>query len=618
MAGVGRPQGRFKGETEQANALAGFLRELTSGITVRKLAQRYPGGRTVWSEYRSGEKDIPWHLLRRLVHDHAAEPRAREVLLARAAHLHEQAAHAAEGLGPTAVKRLAAHRSAAQQALDRARHAQLLAEEGVSQAEELIRVLLAIVGELRGELGTGSADEPGPAVRQPAVDGGAAELRRSRLREATRCLAEVRSIRQSAHEVRQAARSERDAVGLLVDQESTRARADDGREPGAEPVVADGVRAHLPVLRRLEAELVTVRAALVGRRREVSRMVPTATDSGIVRGELVEVTDNRPTGRLVPGAVLVGPSRRPSAGARDGRVRTGPTTLVAALLAAVLVLGGVLVGMQLGHPGPTYASLDTVHPTAVPGVGPETGAVGGSSSPTGAGPSPSAPTTAPASRPPDSEPPRAVGTEAPQARTALPAAGAGAPREAVAPAPSDRSSPSAPPPLPTASAPVPVTGPPVPRRLGGAPVLPPAGAVAIRNGNSLQCMATPGGGREEGLQVQQFPCGDYPDHFWEARKAYTDGEGDSYYRIVSYNSSLCLAVRESSAEAAAQVVQSACEDDPSQSWRIEKWPHGIRIVNGGSRQCLAVSHGSNAPQAPLMQYPCGDYPDHYWDYGPRR
>lgn len=88
--------------------------------------------------------------------------------------------------------------------------------------------------------------------------------------------------------------------------------------------------------------------------------------------------------------------------------------------------------------------------------------------------------------------------------------------------------------------------------------------------------------------------------------------------IISYNSALCLSVRDSSTEAAAQVIQSACKDNPGQSWKIEKWPRGIRFVNGNSQQCLAVSYGSTAPQAPLMQYPCGDYPDHYWDYGPRR
>ncbi|MFJ7910171.1 RICIN domain-containing protein [Kitasatospora sp. NPDC096204] len=613
MAGAGRPQGRLKGETEQANALAGFVREVTSGITVRKLAQRYPASKTSWSEYRSAEKDIPWHLLQRLVHDHAADPRARAALLARAGHLHEQAVRAAEGCGPSAAARSAAQRSAAHQALDRARQAQLLAEEGVAEAEELIRVLVAIVGELRGELGTGSADETGPAAWQP-TDGGTAELRRSRLREATHCLAEVQRIRQSAHEVQRAAQLEQDAVGLLVGQERMPARVDDGLEPGVGPVVADGVRAHLPVLRRLEAELVTVREVLAGRRREVSRMLPATTGSGIVRGELVRVSDILPTGPSLPGTAFGGPPRRAFAGARREQARTASAIGAAALLAGVLVLAGVLLGTHLRpKPGP----VDTVPRAAVPQAGVETSTIGGSPSPAGDTPSPSAPGTTSASRSPDSAPARAVGAEPPSAARTT---GADAPQEPAAPSPSDRNGTLAPPPVPTApvSTPTPTADRPVPSRLGGTAMLPPTGPVAIKNGNSLQCVATSGGGREEGQQLQQYPCGDYPDHFWEAKKAYTDTEGDTYYRLVSYNSSLCLSVRDSSTEAAAQVVQSACKDSPGQAWKIEKWPHGIRFVNGNSRQCLAVSHGSNAPQAPLMQYPCGDYPDHHWEYGPRR
>ncbi|MFB7476894.1 hypothetical protein [Kitasatospora sp. NPDC056184] len=190
MGSAGRPQGRLKGETEQADALARFVREVTTGLTVRELAQRYPAGKTSWSEYRSAEKDIPWHLLRRLVHDRLEDPRARAALLARAGRLHEQAARAARGPGSPA-----AGRSAAQQALDRARQAQRLAEAGAAESAELVRVLVAIVGELRGELGAvpGGAAAPGA----PGPDGaGAEELRRARLREATRCLAEVRRIRQ--------------------------------------------------------------------------------------------------------------------------------------------------------------------------------------------------------------------------------------------------------------------------------------------------------------------------------------------------------------------------------------------------------------------------------------
>lgn len=91
MGGPGRPQGSLKGETEQANALADFLRELTGGVTVRQLGERYRTGKTSWGEYRSGVKIIPLHLLERIIHDHVRDPRPRAALLAKARCLHDEA-----------------------------------------------------------------------------------------------------------------------------------------------------------------------------------------------------------------------------------------------------------------------------------------------------------------------------------------------------------------------------------------------------------------------------------------------------------------------------------------------------------------------------------------------
>ncbi|MFF3006506.1 RICIN domain-containing protein [Kitasatospora sp. NPDC057940] len=641
MGSAGRPQGQLKGETEQANALARFVREVTGGATVRELAQRYPAGKTSWSEYRSAEKDIPWHLLERLVHDCPVDPQARAVLLVRARALHEQAGRAAAGTAPSPAE----GRSAARQALERARQAQRQAEAGVAQAEELIRVLVAIVAELRGELSAGTEDGEDPGG--PVSDGGyAAQSRRSRLREATRCLAEVRRIREDARQAQQTAGWEEDTVGLLVDQERARIQEDGGQQPGAELVVDGGVQAHLPVLRRLEADLVEVREALADQCREVSRMVrPTAAGSGIVRGELVRAPDNPPTspltlgpppagpaviGPTVIGPPLVGPLRGEPSDARRRTARTGAAMgATAALLAVALVLAGVLVGIRLGA---APAPVDALARAAGAGAAP--------SAPAGDSPPPSAPSTPPTASPPISPtaspavPPTAPPPASPAdprtagpgiaplvpapAGTPTPTVGSSTPPESVAPSPSDgnrtpmKSSP------PPSAAPPPTTEPWTPDRLGGAPMVPPTGPVAIKNGNSLQCVSTSGGTREEGQEAQQFPCGDYPDHFWESQKTFTDAEGNTYYRLVSYNSALCLSVKDSSTEAAAQVIQSACSSDPGQSWRIEKWPKGIRLVNGNSHQCLAVSYGSTAPRAPLMQYPCGNYPDHYWSYGPRR
>ncbi|TYB64371.1 hypothetical protein FXF51_21905 [Nonomuraea sp. PA05] len=92
---VGRPQGRARGSSEQANALAEFLLTLTGGMTIRELAARYPVGKTLWGQYRSGEKIVPLDLLTRLVKDHTPDERSCLQRLETAARLHSAARDAA-------------------------------------------------------------------------------------------------------------------------------------------------------------------------------------------------------------------------------------------------------------------------------------------------------------------------------------------------------------------------------------------------------------------------------------------------------------------------------------------------------------------------------------------
>ncbi|WP_162890033.1 hypothetical protein [Streptomyces olivoreticuli] len=327
--------------------MAQFVREMTPGVTVRELARRYPLSKTTWSQYRSGEKDIPWHWLERLVHGQPAAPRTRLALLGRARHLHERATQAAEGLRPPADER-----SAARQALDRARQAQWQAEASVAESEELIHVLLTIVAELRGELASG---HPGGVVSAAVmtVDADRTSPRRARLQEATCCLAEVRRVRESAHVAQQAAHKEQETYRHLVDQEQRDHVGGDSRQ-GAELAIADGVQARLPALWRLEADLVGVRAALADQDQAVGRLAPSVlgpSDSRFVRGEVVQAPDKRLTSAMAPleGVCISSPrddGRRP--GNRSRAARNG--AVVAA--AGVLVVAGVLVGVHLRTPAP--------------------------------------------------------------------------------------------------------------------------------------------------------------------------------------------------------------------------------------------------------------------------
>ncbi|MGW6704039.1 RICIN domain-containing protein [Streptomyces sp. NPDC054956] len=100
MSRPGRPPGPLKGRTDEANALAQFLRDLTAEYTVSQLEQRYEGSRSVWSEYRSGQKIIPLSRLKRVVEDRfARDARTREQKLQEARRLHLAAANAAAAAG---------------------------------------------------------------------------------------------------------------------------------------------------------------------------------------------------------------------------------------------------------------------------------------------------------------------------------------------------------------------------------------------------------------------------------------------------------------------------------------------------------------------------------------
>lgn len=59
MAPAGRPMSELRGRTEEANALATWLRKVTAGVQVRVPAETFPYSKSVWSEYRNGAKLIP-------------------------------------------------------------------------------------------------------------------------------------------------------------------------------------------------------------------------------------------------------------------------------------------------------------------------------------------------------------------------------------------------------------------------------------------------------------------------------------------------------------------------------------------------------------------------------
>ncbi|MGW6941590.1 RICIN domain-containing protein [Streptomyces xanthophaeus] len=99
----GRRPGPLKGRTAEANALAQFLRELTAELTVSELEERYRLSRSVWSEYRSGQKIIPLSRLSPVIEGRfPRDARTRAEQLLKARRLHTEAVASMAALAPAA------------------------------------------------------------------------------------------------------------------------------------------------------------------------------------------------------------------------------------------------------------------------------------------------------------------------------------------------------------------------------------------------------------------------------------------------------------------------------------------------------------------------------------
>ncbi|MEV7526177.1 RICIN domain-containing protein [Streptomyces sp. NPDC091371] len=90
----------------------------------------------------------------------------------------------------------------------------------------------------------------------------------------------------------------------------------------------------------------------------------------------------------------------------------------------------------------------------------------------------------------------------------------------------------------------------------------------VVNDNSGLCAAVPAADRASGVVVNQFPCGDYPDHLWRLDRDGADEAGRPLYRIVNDNSGLCLAVAGADTRQTAAIVQASCGSQPERQWRL--------------------------------------------------
>lgn len=85
----------------------------------------------------------------------------------------------------------------------------------------------------------------------------------------------------------------------------------------------------------------------------------------------------------------------------------------------------------------------------------------------------------------------------------------------------------------------------------------------VRNLNSGQCLAVPGGNLNIGYQLMQWPCGPWNDHYWQFDVDPTTG----YAMLYNLNNQ-CAAIGASSLTAGAPAVEWTCTGGNEQLWHV--------------------------------------------------
>ncbi|MFF1482931.1 RICIN domain-containing protein [Streptomyces sp. NPDC058301] len=135
----------------------------------------------------------------------------------------------------------------------------------------------------------------------------------------------------------------------------------------------------------------------------------------------------------------------------------------------------------------------------------------------------------------------------------------------------------------------------------------------IKNANSGQCLAVGAASKAGGAGVIQWTC--VPgavEQLW-----YFDGpwyvNGVDFYRIINWNSGMCLADPASSTNAGVQMIQYGCGSGHEQFWRADT-PDTFRNLASSLR--LAVGGRSQTPGAPVVQWYPNSQSEQSWEETP--
>ncbi|MFE7187425.1 RICIN domain-containing protein [Streptomyces erythrochromogenes] len=575
----------MKGATGAADELARFLVELTAGLTVREMAQRYGGGKTSWGEYRSGTRIIPRGRLNAVVRDRVRDGRGREAMLRRAGRLHDAALVAGADAGPP--PRL-------DEALRRA-------EADLAESERIVRQLATVIATLLAEQEATTADrhgQAGPAAQQAQTQTQA----QSQTQSQTQAQAQAQA---GATEPQQTAEPEAgDTGGGLLERAmeqlaavwSVRAaalRIGSLRGTAARAVPAAYARTALPSGNDgLALELARTADVLEYARWEVQLLEHDLDEErrayeGPLEGVVLERTDRPtaapvtavPAGSAGPLTVVVPPVARAAPG-RAGLV-------AAAVLGVVMIAAVVLVVLGGRQPLVVPVGAGPVQPHAPTHGGATAGSAPGSGTPS-AGPSGSASASAPA----------------PSGRAPAPVPPASGPASPHSPSPGGGG--------PTPTVPSAAQTPP-----GGAePSLPAAGLVRLANTGSRRCLSVPQDSTTPADPLALADCGEQHEQLWHLTKE-SSGPAGTVYSIRNRFSGLCLSVDAARVTNDATVTQYLCGDRqglfPDQLWTMRFHPASAawQLVNVNSGKCVAARVGGGASD-PAFQQDCREDPWLTW------
>ncbi|MER6997226.1 RICIN domain-containing protein [Streptomyces sp. NPDC000410] len=547
----------MKGATGAANELARFLREATEGLTVREMARRYGGGKTLWSEYRSGARIIPLGRLNTVLRDRVRDARGRGLMFDRARRLHD-AALAAE------VER--APGRSLEEALQRA-------QADLAESGRLVQTLLAIITMLQEQVTrsarTGTADTV-TTPSAPTRDVSVAEAEPDRL---------LVHLETAFHQLGTAWSLQTAARQTYADAQARSRECGEGATAGTELTLA---------LARVGSALELHRES-IGRLWSDTRAVARAHE--VVEGVVLERVDNAVSVAPVSSVVEEWhPDALPGPSASPGRPRALAIAAVAASLALALVAVATAVGVVTGSRQHTTTRALSGEPGTVP--------------------TPPAPAAKPAAKP--SAPP-AHGTPT-QPPAAAPTASGTPPRTAPSTKPSAPA--SRPPSVPTAL-PAPLPPPPsaAPIVRPSAPPLP-DGLLRLTNIASRMCLAAPRGSVTPAEGLVQTGCGADFEQFWQLTH---EGAGPAgpVYAVRNRHNGLCLSVDAARTTNDAVITQYSCGDEnglfPDQFWsfRYNATYRAWHLVNRNSGKCVSVrSGGGDLEQA--LQGECADDPWLLW------